>query len=72
MHRLPEAIAELEAVLRLKPNDAEAHFELAVMLSESNRSAEAIPHLEAALQAQPGFIRARDLLIKLRPAGQRN
>jgi tetratricopeptide (TPR) repeat protein len=53
--RLPEAVPEYEAALRLKPAYAEAHNNLGNALAHAGREAEARVHYEAALRANPRF-----------------
>jgi tetratricopeptide (TPR) repeat protein len=53
--RAPEAIAEFEAALRIRPEYAEAHNNLANVLEEiPGRLPEAVTHLQAALRGRPG------------------
>jgi tetratricopeptide (TPR) repeat protein len=61
-----EAAGEFETVLRLQPNHLGAHYYLAVALSQiPGRANEAIPLLQAVLQARPDFVPAQALLTKL-------
>lgn len=53
--RLPEAIELFETSLRLKPNNADANFNLGVALERSGNLEEAIPHLAKAAVARPNF-----------------
>jgi len=53
--RLPEAIAEFEASLRLKPDNRQAQNNLANALLSIGRIPDAIPHLEAALALNPSI-----------------
>lgn len=53
--RFPEALAQFEAALRLKPRFPEALNNLASLLLETGRPAEAIAPLEAALAVNPDF-----------------
>lgn len=50
---LNDAIAQYETVLRLKPDHARAHYSLGVALQRVGRTAEAVPHFEAALRFEP-------------------
>jgi protein O-mannosyl-transferase len=53
--RVPEAIEEFEAALRIRPDYAEAHNNLGNVLEEiPGRLPEAVTHLRAALRARPG------------------
>jgi Flp pilus assembly protein TadD len=64
--RLAEAIAQLEESLRLEPDSAQTHFNLAVALLRSGeRTDEAVTHLRASLRLQPANEQARALLGKL-------
>jgi tetratricopeptide (TPR) repeat protein len=57
--RLPEAIAEYQAALRLRPDYAEAHNGLASALARvPGRLPEAIAEYRAALRIQPDFAEA--------------
>lgn len=51
--RLPEAIAHLQAALRINPDSASAHSDLGTALAKSGRVAEAIPEYQAALRLNP-------------------
>jgi tetratricopeptide (TPR) repeat protein len=52
--RLPDAMAQFEAALRINPNYAEAHDNLAMALAKMpGRLPDAIAHYEAALQIKP-------------------
>ena len=55
-NRLPEAIAHFEQALRINPNYDEAHYNLAVALSQQGRTQEAIAHYEQALRINPGLM----------------
>jgi tetratricopeptide (TPR) repeat protein len=48
-----EAIAEFEAVVRLKPDHARAHYSLGVALYLSGRGPEAVEHFEQAIRHEP-------------------
>ncbi len=47
------AVAELERVLKIDPQQAQTHAELGATLAELGRPAEALPHLEQAATALP-------------------
>ncbi len=49
----PEAIAQFEATVRLKPDHARAHYSLGVALLRESRWDEAAPHLAAAIRLEP-------------------
>ena len=51
--RFAEAIAHLEAALRLDPGVKQAKYNLALALFKANRPAEAIPYYQALLKAKP-------------------
>src|ERR1035438_4311725 len=52
--RLPDAIAEYQAALRVRPDYADGHYDLGVALSRlPNRLPEALFHLETALRLKP-------------------
>jgi tetratricopeptide (TPR) repeat protein len=48
--RIPEAIEHYQQALRIKPDYAEAHYNLGVALGQAGRIPEAIGHLEQALR----------------------
>jgi tetratricopeptide (TPR) repeat protein len=52
--RLPEAVAELETAVRLKPDYPDAQLHLGTYLEELDRFDEALPHFKLALQLKPG------------------
>lgn len=56
--RLPEAVEQFEAALRLKP-DAPAHLNLSEVLARLGRPAEALTQAEAALKLEPASVPAR-------------
>jgi len=60
--RLPEALEQLNAALRLNPNSAEAHTTLGVVLLRSGKAEDSIPHFLAALRLKPDWALARDNL----------
>jgi tetratricopeptide (TPR) repeat protein len=66
--RLPEAIRHWEMALHIKPNYAEAHYNLGIALEKQGHTPEAIGHYEQALQANPDFAPARDALARARAA----
>jgi tetratricopeptide (TPR) repeat protein len=53
--RIPEAIQQFEAALRLIPGDVEVRDNLGVTLEHAGRIAEAIQHYETALRLKPNF-----------------
>jgi protein O-mannosyl-transferase len=64
--RLRDAVAQYEAALRLRPDFAEIHFNLAfVLLGLPGATGEAIEHLKAGLQLQPGNETARGVLARV-------
>jgi tetratricopeptide (TPR) repeat protein len=63
--RVDEAIVELEVACRLDSGSASAHLNLAVLLAESSRMAEARARAEQALRIQPDYDRARQFLAAL-------
>jgi tetratricopeptide (TPR) repeat protein len=65
--RLADAIAHYETALRLKPDYAEAHSDLANALAAMpGRSTDAIAHREAALRLKPGLAEAHgNLAVEL-------
>jgi spermidine synthase len=59
------AISCLQEALRLAPHAPPAHYELASVLLESGRAAEAVPHLRAAASARPSWAEPRNDLAWL-------
>jgi tetratricopeptide (TPR) repeat protein len=66
---VPEAIGHYEEALRLKPDYAEAHYNLGVALLRLGRVPEAIGHWEQALRIKPDLVQAQNALARVR-AGQ--
>jgi tetratricopeptide (TPR) repeat protein len=61
----PGAIAVLRKALEGDPNDFEAHLTLGAVLSAERELADARPHLERALQLNPGSNLARYTMARL-------
>jgi tetratricopeptide (TPR) repeat protein len=61
-HRLPDAIGEYEQALRLKPDYAEAHYNLGVALARLGRLSQAVGHWEQALRSRPDYAEAHNNL----------
>jgi tetratricopeptide (TPR) repeat protein len=51
--RLPDAIAEYQAALRINPDFVQAHLNLGNALLHTGRTADAIAEYETALRIQP-------------------
>jgi len=60
--QLPESIRHLETAVRLKPDFADAHYNLGASLGQAGRMPEAIVQLEAALQLKPDYAEAHNSL----------
>jgi protein O-mannosyl-transferase len=58
-------LSHYEAALRLRPDDARAHYNVGYALLASGRRSEARQQFERALQLQPDFAAARDMLRRL-------
>jgi tetratricopeptide (TPR) repeat protein len=56
--RLPAAITEYQAALRLNPDSAEVHNSLGMALARMGRKDEAMAEYQAALRADPNFAEA--------------
>jgi tetratricopeptide (TPR) repeat protein len=69
MGKLPEAVAQYEHAVRIKPDYVEAHFNLGLALEKLGRTSEAIEHYQQALKLRPDFTPARKALTRLQ-AGQ--
>ena len=69
--RIPEAIAQYEQALRIKPDFPEAHNNLGIALTRSGRIPEAIAQYEQALRITPDFAEAHyNLGLALAQAGR--
>jgi tetratricopeptide (TPR) repeat protein len=53
--RYPEAIAELQAAIKVNPMNAVAHGNMGCVLLKQGKTSEAIPWLEKALQLDPNI-----------------
>ena len=60
--RIPEAIAQYEQALRLKPDYAEAHNNLGIALEQVGKIEEATAHYEQTLRIKPDFPEAHNNL----------
>jgi len=60
--RYPEAVLHLQAACKVSPQNAEYHYKLAVALAKSNRPQESRAAATQALQIDPNFKAARDML----------
>lgn len=69
---LEAARKEFEAELALNPNDAVAHYQIAQILEAQQKSAEAVPSLERAVQLDPEFPEALIALGRARLAANRH
>jgi cytochrome c-type biogenesis protein CcmH/NrfG len=56
------AITQFEAALRIDPKNTIAHYNLAVLWANQNKSAQAITHLQSVLSVDPNDLSARLLL----------
>jgi len=54
-YRWAEAIPLLHEVVRLDPNNAEAHYNFGIACQACGRSAEAVAHLQRAVELRPSF-----------------
>jgi tetratricopeptide (TPR) repeat protein len=63
---LPEAIAEYEQAVRIKPDYVEAHFNLGLALEKMGRVPESIEHYQQVLKLRPDFAPAKNALARLR------
>jgi len=63
--RVPEAIGHYEQALRIKPDYAQAHYNLAAALERVGRVQEAIQHYQQALRSKPDLTEARNALARL-------
>jgi tetratricopeptide (TPR) repeat protein len=64
-----EAIESFSQALRLKPDDAVAHYFLAAVLVRQNREEEAVGHYREALRVRPDFPEALNFLAVLLATG---
>ncbi|MEX2301743.1 MAG: tetratricopeptide repeat protein [Bryobacterales bacterium] len=69
---LEAARKEFEAELALNPNDAVAHYQIAQILEAQQKTAEALPRLERAVELDPDFPEALIALGRARLAANRN
>jgi tetratricopeptide (TPR) repeat protein len=57
-----QAEANLEEIVKVRPDIPEAHFNLGWVKQQLRKHAEAITHLRAGLQLRPGDVRAANLI----------
>ena len=62
--RYPEAISEFQTAQRLRPNEANAYIDLALIYFRQERLDEAVAELKGALAAQPGHPLALEALAR--------
>ena len=62
--RTDAAEKQFLAILELDPENAEAHYSLALLLAESNRLADALPHLRKAATERPRALYNLGLLLQ--------
>jgi tetratricopeptide (TPR) repeat protein len=68
---MDEAIAEFQAAIRLNPNLAQAHFDLAAAYAQTpGRMQDAVAECQTALRLNPDFAPATELLQELLAAAQ--
>jgi Flp pilus assembly protein TadD len=60
--KLSEATSQLNEALRLKPDSAEAHNDLGLVLLMAGQPENSIPHFSAALRLKPNLTAASDNL----------
>ena len=69
--KLEEAVASWQQALRLKPDDAEAHNNLGIVLQEQGKLEEAAASLQQALRLKPDYAEAHNNLgIVLKEQGK--
>jgi len=61
--RTDEAIAEFAEALRLKPDNAEAHYDLGALYGREGKLDEAIAEFQEAIRLQPDYAAARLNLV---------
>ena len=66
--RFSEAVAQLNEVLRLNPNSAEAHNNLGGVLLMAGQPEKSVPYLRTALRLNPGLAAAEDNLKRAQMA----
>ncbi len=70
-NQIPDAIAEYQEALRLNPDLAQVHHELALLLAGQGRVDQALPHFEAAARLRPDLADAhRNLAVALAKLGR--
>ena len=67
--RPQDAIGHYEQALRIKPDNAEAHYAVGIALEQTGMLQDAIGHYQQALRIKPDFSAARTALTRLQ-AGQ--
>jgi len=62
--KLSEAISQLNEALRLKPDSADVHNNLGLLLLMTNQPEKSLPYFSAALRLRPDFAIAQDNLAR--------
>lgn len=62
LNKVVQAIQEWEAVIHVRPRDADAIFNIAVALSHLGKSKQAIPFYQKVIEIEPGHVQAHQNL----------
>ncbi len=63
--KFEEAIAHYQQALRIKPDYADAHYNLGIALARAGRIPEAIVQYEQALRIKPDYTQAQNAIARL-------
>jgi tetratricopeptide (TPR) repeat protein len=68
--KLDEAVTRYREALKIRPEYAQAHYNLAIALIAQDKSEEALAHLTTALTLEPSLVKEHPEIVELLKSGQ--